>query len=754
MTEKGAAGGAAGRRRSGRQTTSPEVQDGDDATPSGAGPRRSGRQNNTPAAAPVPNAEKSDPAPKTAPAKGRGRTSTPAAATVGRPTSKKTATTGGKGQTKSRLGQESETARSSGARALRRRASVSFREASDDEAEGTSNNVDSDIETTAPIDEIIDDTVYEVPADAVVPPASLLPLGVDGNAGQISVPSSAAGDLAAAYALLRSFSWQLRLSPFPFEDFCAAMCATHPSLLVDEVHVCVLRALGIDEVPEERAERKLDLGLLDTMTWPCYVWEWLRLTEDPLAKHEWAQRAGGPPRNDQPAEPAAVSTPAAPAAVQPPIEPSSDKVEVKDGDPSEIVAMEVDAAAPAMPAVVPSPAVAPPTAPAAPPRPRPKAFEPVDIDHMDSQLAAAAVAPPEVSAADLFSDRTPTPPTAQGEYYALPVEVKAAILSRLCDHLLDCTTIRAEIDRREGGGLFVSGRGGVGGAFAIMTPEEKKRAAARAARKQLSDANTDTCVLCGVGGSLLCCDGCPSAYHMRCLGETLKTLGEGEWMCPECAVGGRGETAGLRMPVAARNKWKQPLHLLNGLVIRTELPAVKSRGRHTEELTIHPPAVVLRGEAAETAIAESHKVKAADEIPLASSFETVQKPAQWPAGEGGASGPESYSNKYKNGWTATVISLRATLEDAKKRKHKGGLAIPTGTTGRLSVPEFPEPMPLSRFQWVQMQGRPMGRSTVRCGKCHTCQRPTLRKGCLNPISKAPEDPAAAAVANQQPDTSK
>ena len=56
------------------------------------------------------------------------------------------------------------------------------------------------------------------------------------------------------------------------------------------------------------------------------------------------------------------------------------------------------------------------------------------------------------------------------------------------------------------------------------------------------DGNTDLCVLCGLGGSLLCCDGCPAAYHMRCIGETAKSIPEGEWLCPECALGGRGVT--------------------------------------------------------------------------------------------------------------------------------------------------------------------------------------------------------------------
>lgn len=47
---------------------------------------------------------------------------------------------------------------------------------------------------------------------------------------------------------------------------------------MDELHLCVLRALAVDETPAERAERSLDVSLLDAMTWPAYAWEMLRLT--------------------------------------------------------------------------------------------------------------------------------------------------------------------------------------------------------------------------------------------------------------------------------------------------------------------------------------------------------------------------------------------------------------------------------------------------------------------------------------------
>ena len=46
-----------------------------------------------------------------------------------------------------------------------------------------------------------------------------------------------AGDAVAAYNILRAFSWQIRLSPFAFEELCAALFNPNPSPLMDELHV-------------------------------------------------------------------------------------------------------------------------------------------------------------------------------------------------------------------------------------------------------------------------------------------------------------------------------------------------------------------------------------------------------------------------------------------------------------------------------------------------------------------------------------
>lgn len=42
------------------------------------------------------------------------------------------------------------------------------------------------------------------------------------------------------------------------------------------------------------------------------------------------------------------------------------------------------------------------------------------------------------------------------------------------------------------------------------------------------------CVVCELGGKLLCCDTCPRTYHLECLDPALKRIPTGKWECPTC----------------------------------------------------------------------------------------------------------------------------------------------------------------------------------------------------------------------------
>ena len=44
------------------------------------------------------------------------------------------------------------------------------------------------------------------------------------------------------------------------------------------------------------------------------------------------------------------------------------------------------------------------------------------------------------------------------------------------------------------------------------------------------------CQVCKDGGELLCCDNCPSAYHIFCLQPPVSEIPDGRWHCPRCSV--------------------------------------------------------------------------------------------------------------------------------------------------------------------------------------------------------------------------
>ncbi|XP_028623689.1 autoimmune regulator isoform X6 [Grammomys surdaster] len=62
--------------------------------------------------------------------------------------------------------------------------------------------------------------------------------------------------------------------------------------------------------------------------------------------------------------------------------------------------------------------------------------------------------------------------------------------------------------------------------------------------------NEDECAVCHDGGELICCDGCPRAFHLACLSPPLQEIPSGLWRC-SCCLQGRVQQ-NLPQPVQSR----------------------------------------------------------------------------------------------------------------------------------------------------------------------------------------------------------
>lgn len=153
------------------------------------------------------------------------------------------------------------------------------------------------------------------------------------------------------------------------------------------------------------------------------------------------------------------------------------------------------------------------------------------------------------------------------DYYEQPASVKVEILKCLCDDLIEVEAIRSEINRRSLAAEpdIVFDRN-----VSYEVCKKRKAPVDIAGITYLNDEvvddttdwNSDECCLCKMDGSLICCDGCPAAYHSKCVGVANDLLPEGDWYCPECSID--------------RHKpWMKPQKSLRG----AELLGIDPRGR-------------------------------------------------------------------------------------------------------------------------------------------------------------------------------
>ncbi|XP_034558073.1 autoimmune regulator [Notolabrus celidotus] len=60
--------------------------------------------------------------------------------------------------------------------------------------------------------------------------------------------------------------------------------------------------------------------------------------------------------------------------------------------------------------------------------------------------------------------------------------------------------------------------------------------------------NDDECAVCKDGGELICCDGCPQAFHLTCLHPPLTSIPSGPWQCEYC-FGNRVKREKTQLPL-------------------------------------------------------------------------------------------------------------------------------------------------------------------------------------------------------------
>ena len=107
-----------------------------------------------------------------------------------------------------------------------------------------------------------------------VPPLVLPPSSED-----LLLPPPLLLPVASVYEALRTFSSALRLSPFLFEDFCAALVGLEQGPLLAETHTALLRGILREEESSNtwfgpadlRDSTNSTLFFLDGMTWPEVV---------------------------------------------------------------------------------------------------------------------------------------------------------------------------------------------------------------------------------------------------------------------------------------------------------------------------------------------------------------------------------------------------------------------------------------------------------------------------------------------------
>lgn len=127
-------------------------------------------------------------------------------------------------------------------------------------------------------------------------------LALPPSSDDLLIPNKHVMNALGVYEVLRHFGRILRLSPFRLEDFAAALIAKEKSVLMDQIHLNLVRAIITEDesngysfaAHDEKESVNLFLYFLDTFTWPEIVRSYVRANSE-LGNTDWCVDKGDYP---------------------------------------------------------------------------------------------------------------------------------------------------------------------------------------------------------------------------------------------------------------------------------------------------------------------------------------------------------------------------------------------------------------------------------------------------------------------------
>ncbi|CAN6304507.1 unnamed protein product [Urochloa humidicola] len=351
------------------------------------------------------------------------------------------------------------------------------------------------------------------------------------------------------------------------------------------------------------------------------------------------------------------------------------------------------------------------------------------------------------------------------EYYKLPVGMKLRVLQILCDHVIDSEELKTELEGREGyneemeyetdPSIFLGPASRAVSTRASKASDYKRTGDLQSLKRAphvnntkavvenaSRDGNSDNCRICGMNGTLLCCDGCPWAYHSRCIGQNKAFLPEGAWFCHECVVNKLGPTS-ARVERGATGAQmfgidmcgRMFLGSCNYLLMIQMSSNAESYARYYNH---HDVVKVLEILALSDAYMDiSRKIKeymsVGNKAAKLSSFK-----------------PQAYMNLYHHGNIAACAAANLAIITADQDKVSScqvtaNLRKKIAADNALQVKVFSSAA--ARFVWPSTEKKIMEIPRDRCGWCLACRSSAIgnKKGCFLNIAAANAAKSSARV---------